>query len=224
MRVVKEYDERYNEFLDVAQRLFYTQGYEQTSVQAIIDAVGVAKGTFYHYFDSKAALLDEIVERSMAEIITSLEPLVDDPSLEAKTKFEQLFTRIGSWKAENREFLLQALKVLYRDENVLLRNKMQAQAIALVSPLMARIIQQGVREGIFTVGYPEETAEILIAMAQALSESTSRLVLAGERGEHVLKEIERKVAAYERGVERVLGARAGTVRMFDLPALRVWFE
>ena len=48
-RIIKEYDERYTEFLDVAQKLFYSKGYEQSSVQGIIKAVNVAKGTFYGY-------------------------------------------------------------------------------------------------------------------------------------------------------------------------------
>lgn len=53
-RTVKEYDERYAEFLDVAQRLFYQKGYEQTSVQDIIREIGVAKGLFYYDSSSKS--------------------------------------------------------------------------------------------------------------------------------------------------------------------------
>ncbi|MCK4578956.1 MAG: TetR/AcrR family transcriptional regulator, partial [Candidatus Marinimicrobia bacterium] len=52
-RVLKEYDERKTEFLDAARELFYSLGYEQTSVNTIIEKVGVSKGTFYHYFKSK---------------------------------------------------------------------------------------------------------------------------------------------------------------------------
>ena len=52
-RTVKEPDVRRNEILDVAQQFFYTKGYEQTSVHDIIDQIGIAKGTFYHYFGSK---------------------------------------------------------------------------------------------------------------------------------------------------------------------------
>lgn len=222
-RVVKEYDERYTEFLDVAQRLFYAQGYEETSVQGIIEAVGVAKGTFYHYFDSKAGLLDALVERANREVISSLEPMVADPSLDATTKLNRLFIQAGHWKAENREFLMHALRVLYEDKNVLLRTKMQAETIALVTPLLARIIRQGIDEGTFAVQHPEESAEILMSMGQALSDGTSRLLLAGERGEGVIARVERKVRAYERSVERVLGAREGTLRFFDLQDLRVWF-
>ena len=63
VRISKDYDVRKQEFLDAAQKLFYEQGYDQTSVNTIIDAVGVSKGTFYHYFKSKEDLLDALAER-----------------------------------------------------------------------------------------------------------------------------------------------------------------
>lgn len=53
---------RRSEILDVAQRLFYLKGYDQTSVQDIITEIGIAKGTFYHYFNSKLELLDAIID------------------------------------------------------------------------------------------------------------------------------------------------------------------
>ena len=69
-RTVKEPDIRRNEILDVAQQFFYTKGYEQTSVQDIIDQVGIAKGTFYHYFGSKVELLDELIERMTDQVLS----------------------------------------------------------------------------------------------------------------------------------------------------------
>ena len=74
-RIVKEYDARHAEFLDVAQTLFFSKGYEQTSVQDIINTVGVAKGTFYHYFRSKVEVLDALVQRMFEQTLASLEPL-----------------------------------------------------------------------------------------------------------------------------------------------------
>ena len=50
-RVSKEHEERKNEILDTARRLFYINSYNNTSVNAIIEAVGISKGTFYHYFN-----------------------------------------------------------------------------------------------------------------------------------------------------------------------------
>jgi len=39
----------------------YTTGFEQMSVQDILDELKISKGAFYHYFDSKLALLDGLV-------------------------------------------------------------------------------------------------------------------------------------------------------------------
>ena len=46
VRVVKPHEERRNELLDTAEALFYQKGYDNTTVADIIDAVGIAKGTF----------------------------------------------------------------------------------------------------------------------------------------------------------------------------------
>ena len=73
VRIVKEHEERKNELLDAAQALFYQNGYETTSVAKIIDSVGIAKGTFYHYFKSKTDLLDQIVERQIRTIDREIE-------------------------------------------------------------------------------------------------------------------------------------------------------
>lgn len=53
MRIIKEYEERRKEILETAERLFLTKGYTKTTVNDILKEIGIAKGTFYHYFKSK---------------------------------------------------------------------------------------------------------------------------------------------------------------------------
>ena len=64
-RIVKKeaYAARRNEILDATRRLVYTKGYEQMSVQDILDALQISKGAFYHYFGSKGEALDSLIER-----------------------------------------------------------------------------------------------------------------------------------------------------------------
>ncbi|HBT17621.1 MAG TPA: TetR/AcrR family transcriptional regulator, partial [Firmicutes bacterium] len=63
MRITKEYDERRNEILDTAEELFNMKGYDKCTVNDILKAVGIARGTFYYYFKSKEEVLDAIVSR-----------------------------------------------------------------------------------------------------------------------------------------------------------------
>jgi len=56
------------EILDVAQRLVNTKGYEQMTIQDLLDELQISKGAFYHYFGSKQALLEAIIERIVDEV------------------------------------------------------------------------------------------------------------------------------------------------------------
>ena len=61
-RVAKDHRECRQEFLDAAHELFYTKGYNETSVNNILQKLDLSKGTFYHSFNFKEELLDELVK------------------------------------------------------------------------------------------------------------------------------------------------------------------
>src|SRR5690348_15717460 len=89
VRVVKEHTIRRNEILDVAQRLIYTKGYEQMTIQDILDVLRISKGAFYHYFDSKQMLLEALIERIGEGAIQLLLPIVQNPLLPALEKLQR---------------------------------------------------------------------------------------------------------------------------------------
>jgi AcrR family transcriptional regulator len=69
---------RQREIYDVAARVFHQKGYEQTSMDDIADAVGLLKGSLYHYINSKEDLLygiAEAVDRTVAERMAANEQL-----------------------------------------------------------------------------------------------------------------------------------------------------
>ena len=57
------YAVRRDAFVDVAQRLIQAKGYQQMSIQDVLDELDASRGAFYHYFGSKADLLEAVVER-----------------------------------------------------------------------------------------------------------------------------------------------------------------
>ena len=63
--------------VSAAWKLFYEQGYEDTTVEEIIDLSGTSKGSFYHYFDGKDALLStlsSLFDEKYEELIQELSP------------------------------------------------------------------------------------------------------------------------------------------------------
>src|SRR5260370_17721974 len=97
---------RRDAFLDVAQRLIQAKGYEAMSVQDVLDELDASRGAFYHYFDSKQALLEAVVDRMVDAGLAAVEPIVEDPDLDAIRKLEHFFAGIGRGKTDRKPFLL----------------------------------------------------------------------------------------------------------------------
>ena len=75
MAITKE--ERRNEIIETAGKLFEEKGYEQTQVQDIVNEIGVAKGLFYYYFKSKDEVMEELADRYADAIIDAVNKLID---------------------------------------------------------------------------------------------------------------------------------------------------
>ena len=95
-------------FVDAALRLSASQGYEHLSIQDVLDHLGTSKGAFYHYFDSKGALLAAVVDRMSDAALAGLTPAVMDPDIPAVKKLEGLFSGIAQLKADRMDFMLDA--------------------------------------------------------------------------------------------------------------------
>ena len=223
-RIVKDYEERRVELLDAAQELFYRYGYENTSVANIIGAVGIAKGTFYHYFESKADLLDQIILRQSQRIDEAIDPIVENSDMNAVEKFNTLYSTIGHYKAENRDVMIMLTKVLYADENVFLLNKMTKNRTRTVAPRLAEIISQGIDEGVFHADSPEFAAEMILQMGTYLGEEFGRMVLDGELGGEGRQRYVERCVAYEKAVAKILGTEEGAIYMFDRDVIDRFFE
>jgi AcrR family transcriptional regulator len=224
-RVVNEteYAVRRNAILDAARRLIATKGYEQMAIQDILDDLRISKGAFYHYFDSKSALLEAVIERLGDEAEPLFQTIVGDPQLSALAKLQRVFITLGRWKIAQKPFMLELLRVWYTDDNAIVRQKVQKILIQRVAPLYTTIIRQGIAEGIFTTSYPEQMSRIVMCLLQDLADALAGLLLAVEPHPDDLRRSQRIVATYTDAMERVLGSPPGSLVLMDDGMLREWF-
>jgi len=208
---MKEHVERKAELADAAWELFSEKGYEGTTVNAIIDRVGVAKGTFYHYFSSKEEILDAAVERKTTEVMDGIRPIVEDERLPALEKLNRFMDAFREWKMANMGAVVDVARVMYRDENIVLRHKINTKTAATTFPVLTDIIAQGVSEGVFDTEFPEEAAELVMAVGNVLGEMNMKTLF--EIQEHPEKAalIQRRANLYFDTVERMLGAPKGSM-------------
>ncbi len=220
VRIVKEHNVRKNEILDTARKFFYQKGYDKTVIQDILDELGIAKGTFYHYFKSKIALLDALIDKVTDETVAAVKPIIDSEA-NAIEKFNALFRTVGSTKMENIEVMLIMLRIFYQDENAIIRDKMIKKEIEKIAPLFSIIIKQGVKEGLFNTPYPDDVGEIILQMGKNLHGIVDKSILEAHENPDYLKKnpdylkvIKRKQELYVNAIERLLGAHEGAIEIY----------
>jgi AcrR family transcriptional regulator len=223
-RVVKEedYTARRNEILDVARQLVYTKGFEQMSIQDILDAMKISKGAFYHYFDSKQALMDGLIDRMLDEGEKVLRPIVEANGLSAVEKLRRYFDTAGRWKVAQKAFMLDLFRVWHADANAVMRQKQEAAAMDRIAPMLSLIIRQGVEEGVFSTKYPDQFGNIFVGLSRGFEGELVELLLTDHPPPDALQRLEALVGAYSDSLERILGAPSGSLPVGDVEILKQW--
>ncbi len=193
------------EYLRTARRMFLERGYENTSVKNIIDELGVAKGTFYHYFPSKEALLDALISDFTDQFRDKVAELVNREDLNSLEKLNSYFRINREIKKSNPELMMIFLKAMHNNSNILFRHKMHKTGVEKILPEFLKILKQGAAENIFNMDDPEETAEILISIGTTYLDSTGPLMMRIAEEPELIDVIEKKLLAYESSFARLLG-------------------
>ncbi|MEA2682635.1 MAG: hypothetical protein QOK05_963 [Chloroflexota bacterium] len=210
-------------FLDAAQQLIETKGYEEMAIQDVLDQLEASKGAFYHYFDSKEALLDAVVDRFAEAGMAAVAPILNDPDLPALRKLESFFRGIASFKAEQKELVLAVMEVWLSDGNALLREKLRRLSGRLLRPVLTEVIQQGVDEGAVTVSSPTQAARIIVSLIQGDQDLAGELLLGRRAGTVSFELVAQTFAASAEVFERILGVPHGSITVMDKKTLHFWF-
>ncbi len=224
-RTLKEEDyvARRKEIVDAALKLVYTKGYEKMTIQDIQDELHISRGAFYHYFGSKQAILEALVEHIQQEVIQSLLPIVQEPGLSALEKLERYFSTATGWKTAHKSLIMALMRAWYDDKNSVVRQATYASAVLTVAPLLSDIFRQGIREGVFTTSYPDRVGEVILCLLLGVGEAMGNLLLAFEPGSGY-SGIENTVAVYTEAMERVTGAPRGSIQLMFDKSLAEWFK
>ncbi len=221
----EEHAVKRNEILDAAQRLVDTIGYERMTIQDILDDLQISKGAFYHYFDSKLAVLEALTQRMVVEFEQALLPVVHDPDLSALEKLQRLFLTVIHSKAAQRTFVAALLRIWYTDDNAIVRQKVDAALVSRLVPLLTQVIHQGLQEAIFTTPYPDHISEVIWSLVRGLQETPARLLLAFTQDhdeEQYVEGIVTAHTAYMDALERVLGIPTNALYRVDADTVKGW--
>ena len=214
---------RRDAFVEAAQALIQSRGYEQMSIQDVLDALQASRGAFYHYFDSKQALLEAVIERMVDAGLAAIGPVLADRDLTAIQKLQGVFGGIGRWKTERKALVLALLQVWISDDNAVVREKFRHRLAGRMVPVLAAIVGQGIEEKTFNATSPAETAHVLVMLLLGLQDVATDLLISRQHNAVSFEAVVRNLASYNDSFERILGAPAGSIDLVDETILREWF-
>lgn len=163
MRVIKDADIRKNEILDAAQELFFINGCDNTSTNAILEKCGIARGTLYYHFKSKEEILDGIIERITQKMLSDAEKAAADTSLSA---YNRLLEALIAMDFGGRYGPL--MEHIHKPQNALMHRKIQAALFRGIPSVLTSVIKDGIAEGVFATEYPYESLEMIVAYISAV--------------------------------------------------------
>jgi AcrR family transcriptional regulator len=197
---------RREEIIQVARDLFLTRDYDNTTMVEIMDALEIAKGTIYHYFKSKEALFEAVIEDIVEKSVKQMASLIKDSPKNALEKIE-LLVNAGNISQENEKILEQ----LHKPANDALHSRLLAAALMKQAPLYAEIIQQGCDEGVFKTRAPLECAEFILSAIQFLTD-VGIYPWSDE-------DLKRRIQAFPPLIEQLLQAPSGSFQFFASKSL-----
>jgi len=211
-------DNRKHEFMAAALELFYQKGYENTTIKDIIDELGVSKGAFYHYFESKEDIIITIAKEFTRHAAGIVREIFERPGLTALEKMNLAFESLNEYKIREAEWRTKFKGAIQNDENLKLQNMIINSMKNEIRSLYADLIETGVKEGVF--GDPVDAidmAEFLLDTGFSLTGALHDLQNSYyEREseisyEEFLEKLDRKVYFYEVILERMLQVREGKI-------------
>lgn len=204
MRIVKDAEERRNEILDVAERLFCSRGYDQTSTNDILAEIGIARGTLYYHFSSKEDILDAMIDRILDEIVRRASRIALDGSIPVLERMTQtiLASNVDTKTGD------MILEQMHKPQNALMHAKMQERLLKQLIPLFTKLIEDGISQGLMQTDDPEDTIEMLLLYANTVFDDAIA---------YSEKEKKKKVLAFISNTELLLHMEKGSLLEAMLP-------
>jgi AcrR family transcriptional regulator len=139
--------ERRAEILAIAAEIFARKGFQNTTVREIADAAGILSGSLYHHFESKEAMLDEILTGLVGSMVTDFAAIADagdDPA----TTLRELVRHQFRVLVENRAAITTATNDAYHLRQLPRFSHLAEQDVAIADSWI-RTLQRGIDDGSF---------------------------------------------------------------------------
>ncbi len=188
---MKKGEQRKRELLEIAYRMFLERGYENTSIDEIIARAGIAKGTYYYYFESKEATLEAVIDMMINKEVEKANEVI---AASMPTPQKMVAVIYSFRPIEDEQVIADALETR---ANIVMHDKVNRRIIEAAVPIITEVVKEGISQGILNCTNIEERVKMLLVMSQHMFDDGNFT--------------DRDVEVYIDLVEKTFGAKAGTM-------------
>ncbi len=215
MKFKREPEEKKSAIISTALNFFFNKGFENTSVNMIIDKLKISKGAFYHHFKSKFQLLDSVTETVAKKELELLNPIFTDANLNALEKFNRIISIDKRWEKRSSLIIFNFMKSVYNEKNITMRRKIFRKNIEFMAPKVNKLIQEGISSNIFKIEYNSTLGEIIINLDYTINEEISYYLFELKNSEENLNKLISKLHIYEDIFSGLLKPTIGKIVIFS---------
>jgi len=165
------------QLLDCGAALFFSKGFEGTTMADILNSAGVSKGGFYHHFESKDALLYGVFDRVARQILTELEQMAQDSSRPVLDRLKAFLGSRGDFlKHSNFPAQVEVFANMKRPQNIAFQGRFDQLVRDLTVPILSGLIAEGVADGTLKVDDVAAAAEMLMHVLKAIDPAFMRAI------------------------------------------------
>ena len=189
-------NERKQELLKIAYNMFLMKGYDNTSIDDIINEAKIAKGTYYYYFKSKETTLEEVTNMMINDEVTSAKEILKMP-ISIPEKLVRIITSLRPKKNEQ-----EIQNTLNKKDNIVMHEKINNRIIEEAVPLLEQVVMEGIENKIFNCTHIKERLKMLLIMSNELFDND----------EPNMDQVE----VFIDTAEKMLGAKEGTLEFIKM--------
>lgn len=145
--------------IDAAMKLFLEKGYENTTMQDIVEAGGMSKGAIYHYFKSKQEIVVYLSNYEKELFTSRIKELMTHTGMTAQQKISQMFAYLFS-----NDVLSTLTKEKWAEKVPFALLDTLRNSLNVLSGYLEEILRQGTANKEFDCEYPKELAGVLILL------------------------------------------------------------
>ena len=216
---------RKQEILNTAETLFCQKGYEHTSIQDILDVLNTSKGSFYHHFVSKEAVLEGICKKRAEQIYRTALSSVD-PSFSSSYNLNILLSGMIPFRDEKLVFLLMLLPVFNLPEGRMIKSGYCRALSESFLPQVSSHLYNGRTSGELYCNDPEVSADLILALINKLWVHVSEMIILAEGKGKLpdLSELLHITEQYRISIEKLVSLPYGSIELIDIPTIRMLCE